>query len=160
MPISEDKAAEVAGRLSVMPGFPRTDEAVESTVKLLGERLTPVSQHIEAFVKEILEEYDSMPSPRALMDIARKTEPEKKTSFGCAKCDYSGFLETTITRAGRTASASAPCDCRLHPAPDPEEWEPRVNSEGTTGPVSAQVGITRDWADELAAKIAQTKRLA
>lgn len=33
MPISEEKAMEVAGRLSVMPGFPRTDEAVESDRK-------------------------------------------------------------------------------------------------------------------------------
>lgn len=153
MPISEDRAAEVAGRLSVMPGFPRTDEAVESTVKLLGERLTPVSQHIEAFVREILEEYDSMPSPRALMDIARKTEPEKKTSLGCAKCDYTGFVETTITRSGRAASASAPCDCRQHPEPDPDEWQPRVNDEGVTGPVAAQRALTRAWADEEVAKL-------
>jgi len=160
MPISDSEAAKIIEKLAAMPGFPRTEEGIAATLELVTNRLTSSPVHINAFIQEILEEYDSMPSPRALMDIARKTEPEKKTSFGCAKCDYSGFLETTITRAGRTASASAPCDCRLHPAPDPEEWEPRVNSEGTTGPVSAQVGITRDWADELAAKIRETKRLA
>lgn len=153
MPISIGDAQRVANRLSAVPGSPKTEEASTALLKLLTERLTPDTEHQGAFVAHILEGYDFFPSPKALIEISRQTAPERGKRFGCSECDYTGFVETTITLYGRTAPASYPCDCRQHPEPDPEEWSPRENPEGTVGPVSAQVQITRDWADKLVADL-------
>jgi hypothetical protein len=150
VPISQDDAHRVAAKLSAVPGFPKTAEQLEVVIEILAERLSDDPLHHSALTTKVLEDCDFFPGPKSLISMIHATMPEgAKRPFGCSKCDYTGFIETTMTRFGRTASASAPCSCRLHPAPDPEEWEPRPNPEGTTGPVAAQVRITRDWADGL-----------
>lgn len=154
MPISQDDAHRVAAKLSAIPGFPKTAEQLEVIIEILAERLSEDPRHHSALTTKVLEDCDFFPGPKSLISMIHDTIPEgSRKVFGCSKCDYTGFVETTMTRGGRTAPASFPCDCRQHPAPDPDEWHPRPNSEGTTGPVAAQVRLTRDWADGLVAEL-------
>lgn len=154
MPISPSEAARIAAKLSAVPGFPKTADQLEVITDILAERLSADAVHHSALTTKILEDCDFFPGPKSLIALIHQTVPEgRKPRFGCPQCDYTGFVQATLTVGDRTMPASRLCSCRPPLPNDPDEWQPRLNDEGVSGPVASQRALTRAWADDLAKKL-------
>jgi hypothetical protein len=116
--IDRHAATRLAMRFSGIPGFPQTSDGQDELIAMIANRIFDAA-HGEKFRTAVLEDCEFCPSPKQVADIARATAPEEaKPQVGCAKCGFTGFVETRVSLNGRSAPAQAFCSCRPVPILD------------------------------------------